>query len=86
MNDSNGAGNNAHMNEQLMNRPPPPAAHTNLLHMAGNNYFLLYACRVIKLKFNVLIADKLINLIKLIKKLISKNFLSPSISLSLSRP
>lgn len=24
----------AHANEQLMNRPPPPA-HTNLLHMAG---------------------------------------------------
>lgn len=35
MNDSNGASNNAHLNEQLMNRPPPPAAHTNLLHMAG---------------------------------------------------
>lgn len=43
MND-NGAGNNAHMNEQLMNRPPPPAAHTNqnLLHMAGNNFFCLH--------------------------------------------
>lgn len=38
INDSNGAGNNAHMNEQLMNRPPPPAAHTNLLHMAGKKF------------------------------------------------
>lgn len=32
---SNASG--AHMNEQLMNRPPPPAhTHSNLLHMAGN--------------------------------------------------
>lgn len=35
MNDSNAAAITAHMNEQLLNRPPPPAAHTNLLHMAG---------------------------------------------------
>ena len=43
INDSNGAGNNnAHMNEQLMNRPPPPAAHTNLLHMAGNKFICLH--------------------------------------------
>jgi hypothetical protein len=26
--------NGARVDEQLMNRPPPPA-HTNLLHMAG---------------------------------------------------
>ncbi|XP_070495965.1 dystrophin, isoforms A/C/F/G/H-like isoform X7 [Chironomus tepperi] len=32
---SNASG--AHMNEQLMNRPPPPAhTHSNLLHMAGD--------------------------------------------------
>lgn len=37
--DSNAMANNAHMNEQQMNRPPPPAAHTNLLHMAGNFNF-----------------------------------------------
>lgn len=31
MNNASGA----RVDEQLMNRPPPPA-HTNLLHMAGN--------------------------------------------------
>lgn len=40
VNDSNASSNNTHMNEQLMNRPPPPAAHTNLLHMAGKKLFI----------------------------------------------